>query len=99
MILISVSLVCKTKALHYNSSLGTYPYVTSSNCSIGGVCTGLGLAPKYIGDIYAEKKHGNGVLSWSDGQMYTGAFYADQRHGFGTFQTAEVSEFKVKLFF
>ena len=27
---------------------GTYPYVTSSNCSIGGVCTGLGIPPKYI---------------------------------------------------
>ena len=26
---------------------GTYPYVTSSNCSIGGVCTGLGLPPRY----------------------------------------------------
>ena len=27
---------------------GTYPYVTSSNCSIGGVCTGLGIPPKYF---------------------------------------------------
>ena len=27
---------------------GTYPYVTSSNCSIGGVCTGLGIPPKYL---------------------------------------------------
>jgi adenylosuccinate synthase len=35
---------------------GTYPYVTSSNCSVGGVCTGLGLAPKYIGDIYGVVK-------------------------------------------
>ena len=24
---------------------GTYPFVTSSNCSIGGAATGLGLAP------------------------------------------------------
>ncbi|KAK9497497.1 hypothetical protein O3M35_004208 [Rhynocoris fuscipes] len=30
---------------------GTYPYVTSSNCSIGGVCTGLGIPPSTIGDI------------------------------------------------
>ena len=37
-------------------SSGTYPYVTSSNCSVGGVCTGLGLAPKYIGDIYGVVK-------------------------------------------
>jgi adenylosuccinate synthase len=28
---------------------GTYPYVTSSNASIGGACTGLGLAPTKIG--------------------------------------------------
>lgn len=36
--------------------LGTYPYVTSSNCSVGGVCTGLGLAPKFIGEIYGVVK-------------------------------------------
>ena len=28
---------------------GTYPFVTSSNASIGGVCTGLGLGPRVIG--------------------------------------------------
>ncbi|HZP49090.1 MAG TPA: adenylosuccinate synthase [Vicinamibacterales bacterium] len=28
---------------------GTYPFVTSSNASIGGVCTGLGIPPKAIG--------------------------------------------------
>lgn len=27
---------------------GTYPYVTSSNTSIGGVCTGLGIPPQFI---------------------------------------------------
>src|SRR5215475_4648145 len=27
---------------------GTYPYVTSSNATIGGVCTGLGVPPKAI---------------------------------------------------
>ncbi|XP_068219566.1 adenylosuccinate synthetase isozyme 1 A [Palaemon carinicauda] len=35
---------------------GTYPYVTSSNCSVGGVCTGLGIPPMYIGDIYGVVK-------------------------------------------
>jgi adenylosuccinate synthase len=28
--------------------LGTYPYVTSSSTSIGGACTGLGIAPNKI---------------------------------------------------
>ncbi|XP_026743137.1 adenylosuccinate synthetase-like [Trichoplusia ni] len=35
---------------------GTYPYVTSSNCSIGGVCTGLGLPPLVIGDVLGVVK-------------------------------------------
>jgi adenylosuccinate synthase len=30
---------------------GTYPFVTSSNASIGGVCTGLGVPPKAIGGV------------------------------------------------
>ena len=35
---------------------GTYPYVTSSNCSIGGVCTGLGLPPQTIGEVIGVVK-------------------------------------------
>src|SRR5689334_19777422 len=35
---------------------GTYPYVTSSNASIGGVCTGLGLPPKAIGRVLGVVK-------------------------------------------
>ncbi|RWS24011.1 hypothetical protein B4U80_02161 [Leptotrombidium deliense] len=35
---------------------GTYPYVTSSNCTVGGVCTGLGIPPKQIGEIYGVAK-------------------------------------------
>lgn len=35
---------------------GTYPYVTSSNCSIGGVCTGLGIPPKMVGEVYGVVK-------------------------------------------
>ncbi|KOB71278.1 Adenylosuccinate synthetase, partial [Operophtera brumata] len=35
---------------------GTYPYVTSSNCSIGGVCTGLGLPPSVIGHVLGVVK-------------------------------------------
>lgn len=35
---------------------GTYPYVTSSNPSAGGICTGLGIAPRVIGDIIGVAK-------------------------------------------
>lgn len=31
---------------------GTYPFVTSSNTTTAGVCTGLGIAPNRIGRIY-----------------------------------------------
>ncbi len=49
----------------------------------------------YIGDIYGDKKHGKGVLSWPDGGICAGGFFADRRHGFGTFQDPDASEFKV----
>lgn len=35
---------------------GTYPYVTSSNCTAGGACTGLGIPPNAIGNIYGVVK-------------------------------------------
>ena len=31
---------------------GTYPYVTSSNTTAAGACTGLGIAPNSIGDVF-----------------------------------------------
>jgi adenylosuccinate synthase len=31
---------------------GTYPFVTSSNTVAAGVCTGLGIAPSRIGEVY-----------------------------------------------
>ncbi len=35
---------------------GTYPYVTSSSCTVGGVCSGLGIRPSFIGDVIAIVK-------------------------------------------
>jgi len=35
---------------------GTYPFVTSSNTTVGGVLTGLGMPPKYITDILGIAK-------------------------------------------
>jgi adenylosuccinate synthase len=31
---------------------GSYPFVTSSNTIAAGACTGLGVAPKHIGEVY-----------------------------------------------
>ena len=31
---------------------GSYPFVTSSNTTVGGACTGLGVAPSKIGKVY-----------------------------------------------
>jgi adenylosuccinate synthase len=54
---------------------GTYPYVTSSNTSIGGVFTGLGIPPRKIDNIFGILKAyttrvGNGPLPTE----LTGAF-------------------------
>jgi adenylosuccinate synthase len=35
---------------------GTYPYVTSSNATIGGVCTGLGVGPRAIDRVLGVAK-------------------------------------------
>jgi adenylosuccinate synthase len=57
-------------ALMLDLDFGTYPvrsftlslfnshlqYVTSSSCSVGGVCTGLGLPPHYVGDVIGVVK-------------------------------------------
>jgi adenylosuccinate synthase len=35
---------------------GTYPFVTSSNASVGGVCTGLGVPPRMVGAVLGVAK-------------------------------------------
>ena len=35
---------------------GTYPFVTSSNASAGGICTGLGVPPRAIGGVLGVAK-------------------------------------------
>ncbi|XP_068637243.1 adenylosuccinate synthetase 2, chloroplastic-like [Aristolochia californica] len=35
---------------------GTYPFVTSSSPSAGGICTGLGIAPRSLGDLIGVAK-------------------------------------------
>ncbi len=46
---------------------GTYPYVTSSNPSIGGIATGLGLAPSKFGALIGV------VSTWAFGKAVSGS--------------------------
>eukprot|EP00771_Trimastix_marina_P000852 gnl/Trimastix_PCT/1884.p2 GENE.gnl/Trimastix_PCT/1884~~gnl/Trimastix_PCT/1884.p2 ORF type:complete len:437 (-),score=94.72 gnl/Trimastix_PCT/1884:128-1438(-) len=43
-------------AIMLDLDFGTYPFVTSSSTSVGGVCTGLGLPPNCLGEIYGVLK-------------------------------------------
>lgn len=43
-------------AIMLDIDFGTYPYVTSSNASIGGIITGLGISPKKIGTVWGIVK-------------------------------------------
>ncbi|XP_014669991.1 PREDICTED: adenylosuccinate synthetase isozyme 1 B-like [Priapulus caudatus] len=49
-------LVEGANALMLDIDFGTYPYVTSSSCGIGGACTGLGIPPRNVGDVYGVVK-------------------------------------------
>lgn len=53
------------------SCLGTYPFVTSSNCTVGGVCTGLGMPPQNVGEVY-------GVVKAYTTRVGIGAFPTEQ---------------------
>jgi len=67
---------------------GTYPYVTSSNCSIGGVCTGLGIPPKMVGDVY-------GVVKAYTTRVGDGPFPTELLDATGDFLQKEGHEFGV----
>lgn len=47
---------------------GTYPYVTSSNPSIGGVISGLGLAPQKLQTVIGVVRHPTSEQCCSAGQ-------------------------------
>lgn len=55
---------------------GTYPYVTSSNPISGGVCTGSGLGPVYINEVY-------GVLKAYTSRVGAGPFPTEQNNEIG----------------
>lgn len=49
-------LVEGANALMLDIDYGTYPFVTSSNTGVGGVCTGLGIPPQAIKDVIGVVK-------------------------------------------
>lgn len=55
---------------------GSYPYVTSSNPTIGGVCTGTGVGAKYIGEVY-------GVLKAYSSRVGEGPYITEQKNEVG----------------
>lgn len=59
---------------------GTYPFVTSSNCTVGGVCTGLGMPPQNVGAVY-------GVVKAYTTRVGIGAFPTEQSNVRATFLT------------
>lgn len=74
-------LVEGANALMLDLDFGTYPYVTSSNTSIGGVCTGLGLPPSKINEVY-------GVVKAYTTRVGAGPFPTEQLNEIGEhFQT------------
>ena len=55
---------------------GSYPYVTSSNPTIGGVCTGTGIGARYIGEVY-------GVLKAYSSRVGEGPYITEQKNEVG----------------
>jgi adenylosuccinate synthase len=65
---------------------GSYPFVTSSNTTSGGVCTGLGISPRHIGNIY-------GIFKAYCTRVGSGPFPTEQDNSTGDSLRAEGAEF------
>lgn len=55
---------------------GSYPFVTSSNPSIGGFCTGSGISAKDIGEVY-------GVMKAYSSRVGAGPYLTEQLNEYG----------------
>lgn len=75
-------------ALMLDLDFGTYPYVTSSNTGIGGVCTGLGVPPTAIRNIY-------GVVKAYTTRVGAGPFPTEQLNNIGEHLQEVGAEFGV----
>lgn len=71
------NIVCEgAQATLLDIDFGSYPYVTSSNPSIGGVCTGTGIGARYIGEVY-------GVLKAYSSRVGEGPYITEQNNEIG----------------
>lgn len=64
------------QAILLDIDFGSYPYVTSSNPTIGGICTGSGIGAKYIGEVY-------GVLKAYSSRVGEGPYLTEQNNQMG----------------
>ncbi|OPZ83906.1 MAG: Adenylosuccinate synthetase [Firmicutes bacterium ADurb.Bin419] len=64
------------QATFLDLDFGTYPYVTSSNPVAGGVCTGAGIGPVYVDEVY-------GVLKAYTSRVGAGPFPTEQDNEIG----------------
>lgn len=71
------NIVCEgAQATLLDIDFGNYPFVTSSNPTIGGVMTGTGIGPKYIGEVY-------GVLKAYSSKVGEGMYITEQDNKIG----------------
>ena len=65
---------------------GTYPYCTSSNSTVGGICTGLGISPTLIGEVL-------GVVKAYTTRVGDGPFPTEEKTGCGEALRRKGNEF------
>ena len=70
-------IICEgAQATLLDIDFGSYPYVTSSNPTIGGILTGSGLNPKQIGEVY-------GVMKAYSSRVGAGPYVTEQDNKIG----------------
>ncbi len=70
-------LLCEgAQATLLDIDFGSYPFVTSSNPSIGGICSGSGLSAKDIGEVY-------GVIKAYSSRVGAGPYITEQDNEIG----------------
>ena len=72
----TITLLHNAQATLLDIDFGSYPYVTSSNPTVGGVCTGTGIGAKYIGEVY-------GVLKAYSSRVREGPYLTEQNNEIG----------------